>query len=566
MRCRGSVARREPASTRNRSGRRAGELVRAHRAHARRRQLERERHAVEPDAELGDGAPVALVEGEVGLGRGGPGHEQLHRGDRGEVGQRLVGVARHRQRRHRPHQLGRDAERLPAGGEDLHLRAPLQHQVDQLAGGVDHVLAVVEHQEEAARREHVDDRVGERPLRPLLHLERSRNRGGDRALVAHRAELDPAHPVGERRRHGVRQPAGQAGLAHPTGAEQGEDATGREQPLDQLEVLVAADEGRRLRGQVATRRRRVGRRAPAPHLAPEREVLPLLQDRGLELAQVARRLEAEVVAQRGAEVLRHPQRLRLPTRPVEGEHQLPGELLPQRVLHRHRLEPADRFLVTADAQLGVDQRLHRHQPQLVEPDRLGPDPLLVGELGERVAPPLGQRGVEQLTGGHRVARQQALALGEAALEAAGVDQVVGHVEHVAGRAVDDGGAVVAQLHEPPDPRHVALERRRGRLRRLRPEHLDQPVGRDHRRPVGEQHGQETARHPASEREQGAPVDDPDGAEDTEVHTGSVPEPLANRWTSRVGVACQRAAGGRAQALVVRKTRAGMNPRSFKCRT
>ena len=119
-------------------------------------------------------------------------------------------------------------------------------------------------------------------------------------------------------------------------------------------------------------RRRVGRRAPAPHLAPEREVLPLLQDRGLELAQVARRLEAEVVAQRGAEVLRHPQRLRLPARPVEGEHQLPGELLPQRVLHRHRLEPADRFLVTADAQLGVDQRLHRHQPQLVEPDRLRP--------------------------------------------------------------------------------------------------------------------------------------------------------------------------------------------------
>ena len=328
MRCRGSVARREPASTRKRSGRQLGELFGTHRPHARRRQLDREGHTVEPDAQLGDGGAVRLVELEVGLRGAGALHEELHRGHVGELVEREVRTSRNRKGWHRPHQLGGDAERLAAGGQDLHVGTPLQHLLDELAGGVEHVLAVVEHEQHRPRRQQLDDRLVEGAARPLLHVERGRERGRDRALVAHRRELDQAHAVGEVVGDGAGEAVREARLAHAARTEQREDAPGLEQARRELEVTLAPDQrGRLHREHVAAGPRvlplaRHVRRHPG-------EVVARVEDGGFELAELRRRLEPEVVAQRGAELLREAQRLGLAAAAVEGEHRLAGELLAQ---------------------------------------------------------------------------------------------------------------------------------------------------------------------------------------------------------------------------------------------
>ena len=63
-----------------------------------------------------------------------------------------VGVpppGRHRERGHRPDGLVRDAQRLLAGGQDLQLRAGAQQPCGQRGTGRYHVLAVVQHQQQA---------------------------------------------------------------------------------------------------------------------------------------------------------------------------------------------------------------------------------------------------------------------------------------------------------------------------------------------------------------------------------------------------------------------------------
>ena len=61
---RSTAVRRPPVSRRKRSSRRAGDLGRAHRDDARRGELDRERDAVEPAADLGDRGRVRVVERE----------------------------------------------------------------------------------------------------------------------------------------------------------------------------------------------------------------------------------------------------------------------------------------------------------------------------------------------------------------------------------------------------------------------------------------------------------------------------------------------------------------------
>ena len=176
-----------------------------------------------------------------------------------------------------------------------------------------------------------------------------------------------------------------------------------------------------------------------------RELGALFEDRGLEVADRGRRLEPELVAQPVAEVVRGAQRLGLPARAVEREHQLAAEPLAQRMIDEERFELADDLFVVADPQLGVDARLDRDDVQLVEPDRLRPDPFRVGELGERRAAPLAERGVER-----RRARRTdrirggACAVGELALEAAGVDEV-----RRAPRARSPGARLRSEVCSPP---------------------------------------------------------------------------------------------------------------------
>src|SRR3954470_13294343 len=81
------------------------------------------------------------------------------------------------------------------------------------------------------------------------------------------------------------------------------------------------------------RRTSGGGAGPVP---PEARIVS--HDRPLEVEQAGRRVEAELLAEAGAQLLERPQRVRLAARPVEGEEvQLP-EALPQHVLVDERLE------------------------------------------------------------------------------------------------------------------------------------------------------------------------------------------------------------------------------------
>ena len=188
VRCRGSVARREPASTRKRSGSRSASsagLIDRMRAAA---SSSASGHAVEADADLGDRVAVVVVEHEVGARRARPLDEQLHRG--------------HVDQRRRADR--RRAAGTGSGGTDHTTSAGMpsgsrlvastctsghhsQHQLDQLAGRVEHVLAVVEHEQQptATPRNSTIESASER-FGALLHVERVGDRRVHRALVAHR--------------------------------------------------------------------------------------------------------------------------------------------------------------------------------------------------------------------------------------------------------------------------------------------------------------------------------------------------------------------------------------------
>ena len=68
------------------------------------------------------------------------------RRDRGKLVRVLRCLTGHRQRSQRQYVLTRQAQGLTRRGQDGETHGAAQQVADQVAGGVDHVLAVVEHQ------------------------------------------------------------------------------------------------------------------------------------------------------------------------------------------------------------------------------------------------------------------------------------------------------------------------------------------------------------------------------------------------------------------------------------
>lgn len=71
-----------------RSGRTLGDLLRCQHAYPCGRKLQRQGHAVEPEADLGDGGRVVRAQPEMRVGLCGPLHEQPYGGETAELGRR----------------------------------------------------------------------------------------------------------------------------------------------------------------------------------------------------------------------------------------------------------------------------------------------------------------------------------------------------------------------------------------------------------------------------------------------------------------------------------------------
>ena len=150
----------------------------------------------------------------------------------------------------------------------------------------------------------------------------------------------------------------------------------------------------------------------------------LAQDCLLELTQLARGIDPELVHERTPSVLIDLERLRLPTRAVEREHQLCTQPLAQRMLANERLQLANERGLAALGEVGFDSVLETGKAQVLETFDLVPSKALVGEVRQRRATPEGER----LAG---------MPIFEEALKASQVELVFLDLQPIPGRTRDD---------------------------------------------------------------------------------------------------------------------------------
>ena len=136
-----------------------GQLTERHRPQAGRGQLDRQRHAVQPPADRHHHRAGLLVHGQGDAAGPGPVREQRHRiGRPGRRGTGLAGSGQ-RQRWHPVNGLPADAERLAAGGQQMHSRAAPPDRLRGLGAAADQVLAVVHHDQHILQRQRIQQRL-----------------------------------------------------------------------------------------------------------------------------------------------------------------------------------------------------------------------------------------------------------------------------------------------------------------------------------------------------------------------------------------------------------------------
>ena len=175
---------------------RAAIWVERERPGAGRGQLDGQRQAVEPGADVGDDIVGSVVETDRRGRRSGAGHEESDR---------IVGC----QRRHGPDDLAADAQPLTAGRQEPQARATTQQTLGHLGGRADHVLAVVEHHHQVV----VADHLGE-PVR-VRQAEGRGDRRRDTGGITDGRQLDQAPAEAELRQLPPARPPGPAASCPP---------------------------------------------------------------------------------------------------------------------------------------------------------------------------------------------------------------------------------------------------------------------------------------------------------------------------------------------------------------
>ena len=237
---------------------------------------------------------------------------------------------------------------------------------------------------------------------------------------------------------------------------------------------------RRRRGR---RRRRTGER-------------DLAHDRLVQRAQALAGFDAQLLGQHAPPRLVDVERLGLPARAIQREHQLPARALTQRLARHEVAKRRDRLGVVAEDELRPEPLLLQRDAQLAQCRQRVERERRVGEVRERLAAPQRECFAQRRGRSGRIgARELPSRLLERALAADDVDGLGGDVEEVAGRAGHDGPVTedAAQL------RDVALQRRGGGFGRVLPHALDQATGRYDRAGVEREHREDRSAARAAER-------------------------------------------------------------------
>ncbi len=233
------------------------------------------------------------------------------------------------------------------------------------------------------------------------------------------------------------------------------------------------------------------------------------EDRLLEPLEPDARLDAQLVDQGVARVPVRGQRVGLPARPVQRQHQVAVQVLAQGVLTDQRLQLADQVVVAARDEVGLDPRLGGADPQLVDAGELRPDRAGRHHVGQDGPTPQRHGLVQEPCGRPGVAGlERAAALVDHAAEAVQVDLVGVDLDQVAGVAGEQRARLacrgVGLLDRAAQGGDVVLQRLpHGRRRLLAPHRVDQLVGGDHLVGVQQELGQQHAVLDAAELERPA---------------------------------------------------------------
>ncbi len=218
--------------------------------HLRGGQLDRQRQALQPAADVGDIGGVVLGEREVGLDRPGAVDEQrdggrlpcaiqarrrrpLGRGEGGDLVDALAADAQHDAARHQEARERRDRVQ------------PHEHGC-----GIHDLLEVVEHDEHAPVFERARDALFERGFAVVADAERVGDRREEQLLLEHALQQHEVGSVGEEVLGGVGDLDREAALADAARTDQAHDAVGAllQQFPHALQIVLAADRGRVRRG------------------------------------------------------------------------------------------------------------------------------------------------------------------------------------------------------------------------------------------------------------------------------------------------------------------------------
>ena len=214
----------------------ARQLFDAEHAGAGSGELDRQGHAVQPAAEARDDRRPPVVQSERRVERNRPLDEEADR-------RVLV------ERRHGEEVLPGNAQALPARRQHRDAGRFPQHRLGDPADLTDDVLAVVEHHQELAPSEQVEQRFLDAPSPLQLHAE-DRGDHVDDARCLDRSQLDQPRPV----RVPVQRLGGhldrEARLADAANSGQRHDAVVGQQAVHRLHLALASDEGRQLDRQV----------------------------------------------------------------------------------------------------------------------------------------------------------------------------------------------------------------------------------------------------------------------------------------------------------------------------
>jgi hypothetical protein len=437
VRWRGSDLGLPEVSRLKRSSRRAAISAAGEDSHPGGRQLERQRYAIQAAADVAHGRGGVGVEHEGGLDGSGAVHEEPRRVGLGEPFRRCLLRARHAQRRHRQQGFPGHAQALPAGHQEPHPGRRPEHFAGDLGAGLDQVLTVVEHDQEFLRAQVIDELVHERPRDLPAHAERGafpdphgrRQRLRDQSGVGDGLKFGQPHAVGEGPDEGPRRLERQPGLAAAPGPGQGHQARSGQQRPGLTELGMPPHEAGYLGRQVAPGRR-LGLRSRGQGISLEQDLL-------VKLLELGAGIYAQLIGQDPAAFLEDPERFPLAARPVQGQHQLTAQPLPERVAGHERLQLAGQLGVPAKRQLRFHLHLDGPDPRLLEACHLFPGEVFERELREHRATPQAERLPQQRRPARLIRGGGLPRLLDQPPEPAGIHLPGIDVEHVAGFAGDE---------------------------------------------------------------------------------------------------------------------------------